>query len=68
MSIQRYRYRSVSAENLKQYTKSGGNVVDMSVFYVDINLNSDDDKEDLDAYMGSIGYEFVESNPQMPIP
>jgi len=67
MSVQRYKYCSVTAENLKQYTKFGGNVVGISVLYADIDLNNDADKDDLDAYMDSIGYEFVESNPNMPI-
>lgn len=67
MSIQRYKYCSLSPENLKRYTKSGGTIANQTMFLVDIDLNDDADKADLDEYMTSIGYVFVESKPQTPL-
>lgn len=68
MSIHRYQLRSVSAEDLKRYTKAGATIAGATVVLVDVDLQDDADLDDLSDFMGSIGYAFVESKPLVPIP
>jgi hypothetical protein len=68
MSVYRFQLRSVSAEALKSYTKAGGSVTGATLFLVDVDLNDDADAENLQDYMASIGYDFVEAKPLIPIP
>lgn len=67
MTIHRFQLRGPDEETLSTYTKHGAKVVAATSVLVDVDLADDSDLEDLRAYMESLGYVFVLSNPGVPL-
>lgn len=72
MSIQRYRQiEPVEVSTIDKYIPTGMTVTLVGqdpVLFVDLNLSDDAGKDDLDQYMVTLGWVFVETNPTSPRP
>jgi hydrogenase maturation factor HypE len=67
VSVHRYAWRVVSDAQLAQYVTGPAAVVGVTAFFADIDLADDGDLADLTAYMASLGFVFVSTDPVVPI-
>ena len=72
MSIQRYKEKEpIQMRSIALQIPSGISVTLVGqdpVLVLDLNLSDDAGKDDLDQYMATIGWEFVETSPTSPRP